>query len=167
MADTSLLVVLDDSAASKRALKYVGKVVGKQKGMRIYLLHVLPPLPPVLVEHGGSENPRKEAQLDQALKAKQNRWISVANKGSQKLLDDARALLRTAGVPAGAVKGLTCEPGENEDAADVILEMARECKCRTIVVGRQSIAWFQKLFTKQLADELHDRAKEFSVWAIE
>jgi hypothetical protein len=167
MADTSLLVILDDSAASKRAVKYVGKIVGNRKGIRIFLLHVLPPLPPELVEHGGSENPGKEARLDVDQKAEQNRWISIANKASQKRLDEARALLRIAGVSAGTVKGLTCEPGGNQDSADVILDMARECKCRTIVVGRESVAWFRKLFNEQLADELHHRGKEFTVWAIE
>src|ERR1700720_426593 len=105
MADTSLLVILDDSAASKRAVKYVGKIVGKRKGIRIFLLHVLPPLPPELVEHGGAENPGKEAGVDVNQKAEQNRRISLSNKASQKRLDEARALLRIAGVSAETVKG--------------------------------------------------------------
>lgn len=167
MAETRLLVVLDDSAASKRAVKYVGKFVGKRKGFHIFLLHVLPPLPPELVEHGGSEIPRKEAQLDAGLKAEQHRWIAATKKASQKVLDQARATLRTAGILAGAVKGLSYEQGENQDAADVILSIARRAHCRTIVVGRQSVSWFHKLFREQLSHEIHRRGKEFSVWSIE
>jgi nucleotide-binding universal stress UspA family protein len=167
MADTKLLVVLDDSVASRRALKYVGKFVGRRKGFRICLLHVLPPLPADLLEHGGAENPSEEAQLGTDQKNEQHRWISAAKQASQKGLDGARAILQTAGIPAGTVKALSYEPGENQDAADVILEIARGSHCRTIVVGRQSVSWFQKLFSEQLADELHRRSKELSVWAIE
>jgi hypothetical protein len=165
--DTRLLVILDDSAASKRAVKYVGKFVGKRKGFRICLLHVLPPLPPELLEHGGSENPGKEARLGADQKVTQNRWISNANKASQKGLEEARAILRTAGISAETVQAVTSEPGENQDPADIILSLAREYKCRTVVVGRESVAWFQKLFNEQLSEELHRRGKEFTVWAIE
>jgi nucleotide-binding universal stress UspA family protein len=167
MVDKNLLVVLDDSAASKRAVKYVGTFVGKRKGFQISLLHVLAPVPTGLLEHGGSENPAKEARLDAEEKAKQHRWTSNANKASQKGLDEARAILRSAGIASAAVKALTYEPGENEDAADIILNMARERRCRSIVVGRQSVSWFQKLFSEQLSDELVRRGKEFCVWAIE
>ena len=109
----------------------------------------------------------KEARLGVDLKAEQHRWISAAKKASQKSLDEARAILRTAGISAGTVKALSYEPGENQDAADIILNMARGSHCRTVVVGRQSVSWFQELFSEQLSDELHRRGKEFSVWAIE
>ena len=167
MVDTRLLVILDDSAASRRAVKYVGKFVGKRKGFRIYLLHVLPSLPSELLEHGGSENPAKEARLGVDLKAEQHRWISAAKKASQKSLDEARVILRTAGISAENVKALSYEPGENQDAADVILSVARGSHCRTVIVGRQSVSWFHELFSEQLSEELLRRGKEFCVWAIE
>ena len=165
--DTRLLVVLDDSAASKRAVKYVGKFVGKRRGFRICLLHVLPPMPSELLEHGGSENPMKESRLGLNQKSEQHRWISAAKKASQKSMDGARAILQSAGVSAGTVKGLSYEPGENQDAADIILSVARESHCCTVVVGRQAASWFQELFREPLAAELHRRGEEFSVWAIE
>ena len=167
MVDTRLLVILDDSAAAKRAVRYVGKFVGKRTGFHICLLHVLPPLPSELLEHGGSENPGKEVRLGADLKAEQHRWISTAKKASQKGLEEARAILRTAGISAGTMKALSYEPGENQDAADVILNMARRSHCRTVVVGRQSVSWFHELFNEQLSDELLRRGKEFCVWAIE
>jgi hypothetical protein len=83
MVNTRLLVVRDDSVASRRAVKYVGKFVGKRKAFRICLVHVLPPLPPELLEHGGSEDSAKEAQLEAELKVGQHRWISAAKKASR------------------------------------------------------------------------------------
>src|ERR1041385_7823359 len=84
MVNTRLLVVRDDSVASRRAVKYVGKFVGKRKAFRICLVHVLPPLPPELLEHGGAEDPAKEAQLEDELRVGQHRWISAAKRASQK-----------------------------------------------------------------------------------
>jgi len=100
-------------------------------------------------------------------KTAQHRWISTAKKASQKSMDAARATLQAAGVSAGAVKALVYEPGENQDAADIILSVARGSHCRTVVVGRESASWFQEIFSEPLADELHRRGKEFSIWAIE
>jgi nucleotide-binding universal stress UspA family protein len=165
--DTRLLVVLDDSAASRFAVKYVAKFVGKRRGFRICLVHVLPPLPPSLLEHGGSEDPAKETLLEVDLKAEQHHWISAAKKTSQKGLDEARATLRKAGVSTGKVQALFCEPGEGPNAADAILNMARGCHCRTVVVGRQSVSWFHELFSQELSEELLRRGKGFCVWAVE
>ena len=167
MVDTRLLIVLDDSVASRCAVKYVSKFVRKRKRFRIFLVHILPPLPPALLEHGGSEDPAKEAQLDVDLKAEQHRWILNAKKTSQKSLDEARAALRKVGMSSGAVQALFCEPGEGPDTADAILKMARERSCRTVVVGRQSVSWLHELFSQELSEELLRHGKGFCVWTIE
>jgi nucleotide-binding universal stress UspA family protein len=167
MVNARLLVVLDDSVASRRAVKYVGKFVGKRRAFRICLVHVLTPLPPELLEHGGSEDPAKEAQLEADLKVEQRRWVSAAKKTSQRSLQEDRVVLRKAGISSGTVKGAFCEPGEGRDAADGILHMVRGRHCRTVVVGRQSVSWFHELFSHDLSEELLRRGKGFCVWAVE
>src|SRR5580700_2625338 len=112
MLDTRLLIVVDESAASERAVKYVSKFVAKRRGFHICLVHILPPLPPRLLEHGGAEDPAKEARLEADLKSEQRRWTSDAKKKLQKVLDKARAILQKAGTPAGAIQTLFCEPEE-------------------------------------------------------
>ena len=167
MVNTRLLVVVDDSVASRRAVKYVAKFVGKRRAFRICLVHVLPPLPPELLEHGGSEDPAKEAQLEADLKVEQHRWISAAKKASERGLHEDRVVLRKAGISARTVKAAFCEPGEGRGAADAILHMARGRSCRTVVVGRQSVSWFHELFSHDLSEELLRRGKGFCVWAVE
>lgn len=167
MVNTRLLVVRDDSVASRRAVKYVGKFVGKRRAFRICLVHVLPPLPSELLEHGGSEDPVKEAQLEAELRVGQHRWISAAKKACQKGLHEDRAVLRKAGISARAVKASFCEPDPGRGAADAILRMARGRRCHTVVVGRQSVSWFHKLFSHDLSEELLRRGKGFCVWAVE
>ena len=167
MVNTRLLVVRDDSVASRRAVKYLGKFVGKRRAFRIWLVHVLPPWPSELLEHGGSEDPVKEAQLGADLKVEQHRWISAAKKASQRGLHEDSVVLRKAGISAGTVKDAFCEPGERRDAADDIFHMARARRCRTVVVGRQSVSWFHELFSHDLSEELLRRGKGFCVWAVE
>lgn len=167
MFDTRLLIALDDSEATRRAIEYVAKFVGRRKGFHICLVHVLRPLPPELLEHGGSEDPSKEVLLQRDLKAEQARWIATAKNVAQKHLDHAGAVLRKAGVPAGALQRLFCESGDGREIADTLLEMAKGCQCRTVVVGRQSISWFHELFSRDLSEELLRRGKGFCVWAVE
>ena len=167
MVNTRLLVVRDDSVASRRAIRYVGKFVGKRKAFRICLVHVLPPLPPELLEHGGSEDPAKETRLEAELKVAQDRWISAAKKASEKGLHEDLVVLRRAGISARTVNTAFCEPGQGRDAADAILRMARRRRCRTVVVGRQSVSWFHELFSHALSEEILRRGKGFCVWAVE
>lgn len=167
MVDTRLLVVRDDSVASRRAIKYVGKFVGKRKAFRICLVHVLPPLPPELLEHGGSEDPGKEASLEAEQKVAQHRWISAAKNASLKGLHEDRAVLRKVGISSRTVTAAFCEPGEGRDATDAILRIARGRRCRTVVVGRQSVSWFHELFSHDLSEEILRRGKGFCVWAVE
>ncbi|MDE3110157.1 MAG: universal stress protein [Acidobacteriota bacterium] len=167
MQDTRLLIALDDSHASRRAVKYVAKFVGRRKGFRICLVHVLRPLPPELLEHGGSEDPAKEARLQHDLEAEQNRWIATAKKEAQKNLDQAATMLRKAGISARTIQSLFCEPGEGPKTADVLLDMAKECRCGTVVVGRRSASWLHELFSQDLSEELLRRGKGFCVWAVE
>jgi nucleotide-binding universal stress UspA family protein len=167
MSDTRILVAIDDSAASRRAVNYVATFVRRRRGFRLCLVHVLSPLPAGLLEHEGSENPQKEAQLEAQLKTEQERWISDAKRAAQKGLSRASAILRNAGVPARNVQALFCEPAEGRACAEDILQMARECKCQTVVAGRQSVSWFHELFSHDLAEELMRCGKDFSVWLVE
>ena len=62
--DKSILVSVDDSDESIRVVQYVADIVGAREGFRIRLFHVLPPLPPELLEFGGAESPQRERSLD-------------------------------------------------------------------------------------------------------
>lgn len=162
-----LFVALDDSAASARAMKYLAEFICSSGKFHIHLVHVLPPLPARLLEHGGAPNPAEEPRLEADLRRQQRDWISAAKKLADKGLREAKTILQNAGVPKRSMRALFCEPGEGQDAADSILNMARQCNCSTIIVGRESVSWFHELFSQELAEELLRRGKGFSIWVIE
>ena len=83
------LVVVDESPGSKRALDYGGRVLGGRRNFAIILLHLLPPLPPELLEFGGAENPRKEQKLEAELRVDQQAWIRSARTSAKSFLTSA------------------------------------------------------------------------------
>lgn len=165
--DSKLLLVLDGSDAAKRAVKYVAQFAGGRKEFCICLVHVLPPLPPALREHGGSYDPSVEQQLDFAMRTEQDRWIETTKEQAQKDLDRACSILMKAGTSASAMQMLFCEPGEPEQTAETLLEMAHMCRCQTVVVGRRSVSWLHEMFSQDISEELLRKGKGFCVWAVE
>lgn len=165
--DSRILLVLDDSEIALRAVKYVAQFVGRRSQFRICLVHVLPPMPPSLQEHGGSSDVAQERRLDLAMREEQSRWIARNKTRAQKSLDQSGRILRKAGIPTSAVQMLFCDPGEAEETADTLLKMATECQCHTVVVGRRSVSWLHELFSQDIAEELLRRGKGFCIWAVE
>jgi nucleotide-binding universal stress UspA family protein len=166
-SETKLLVVLDDSAASTRALKYLAEFVCPRAKFHIDLVHVLPPLPAELLEHGGAEFPAEEARLEARLREQQQNWIATAKQSAEKGLKEAQTTLQNAGIPKKFIRALFCDPGDGRDAAHSLLDVASESNCHTIIVGRESVSWFHELFSHRLAEELLRRGKGFSIWVVE
>ena len=96
-----LLVVVDESASSRRAVEYVARVLESRRGFQVCLAQFLSWLPPTLLEFGGTENPDKERQLDAQLKTEQQQWITAARQKAQPSLNWAyTGNLRRSGLPA-------------------------------------------------------------------
>lgn len=166
-SEKGLFIAVDASPASARAVNYVAGFLCGHSGFRITLVHIPPPFPPELLEHGGAENPAKEEELQTELRDQQRQWTLAAKKSVEKSLKNAQSILREAGITEECIRILFCEPCEVPDAADSILNMARECNCRTIVIGRELSYRFHELFGQELAQELLRRGKGFSIWVIE
>src|SRR5690349_25089630 len=70
-----ILLAVDDSENSHRAVKYVGSLLRRTPDVAVTFFPVLKPMPRGLLEHGGSENPAVEAKMDQQLHNEQEDWI--------------------------------------------------------------------------------------------
>jgi nucleotide-binding universal stress UspA family protein len=165
--DSRILLVLDDSDDALRAVHYVAQFITPRSQFRICLVYVLPPLPPALQEHGGSSNSSEERKLDAAMVEEQDRWVAAARERGQKSLNRAAEALSRSGILASAIQMLFCNPGEARETADTLLALALECQCRTVVVGRRSVSWFDELFSQEISEELLRRGRGFCIWAVE
>lgn len=159
MKNTKLLVAVDESPATKRALEYVAQVASRRRDFRICLAHALPSPPPELVELRGAEEAR--------LRAYKRRWISVVRMTEQRALDRANAVLRRRGIAEKAIEAHYCNLVDASRATQEILSLARLRKCDTVVIGRDSLSWLGELIHGDPAEELVCQGKGFTIWVVE
>jgi nucleotide-binding universal stress UspA family protein len=159
MKNRKLLVVVDESPATKKALQYVAEVVGKRKDFRICLAHSLQDPPPELVELRGAEGNRLQAYKQQ--------WIAVEEMTEQRVLKRANAVLLQAGISSGAVEAHYCYLVDGALATKEILGLARAQKCDTVVIGRKSLSWLTELIDGDPTEDLVRQGQGFTIWVVE
>ena len=165
--DKTFLLGLDDSEATLRTVAYVAEIIGPQKGFHVVLLHVLPPIPPELLEFGGSENPKTEQRLDAELKKDQAQWIEQAKQATKPLVEKVKGAFLQVGVSAGMITTVFAESIHRPDFVRELLETAHKQNCGTIVVGRESYPSFKEMFHHHVGEELVRNGQGFAVWVVE
>jgi len=157
-----ILIAIDDSEASRRAVAYVARMMGGRKGFRIRLFHVLAPLPSMLVEIGGGEDRKRE-------KPPRAEWVAQGKDAARPVFARAKAILRKARIPAHALGTELVTLSTDQDLATIILEAARTSQCGTIVVGRETYAGLRELFQRHVhvADKLIQKAQGLALWVVE
>src|SRR5215470_3043291 len=88
-----ILIAVDDSEASYRAVAYVGSLLRGGEGFRVCLVHALPPLPREVLEFGGSEDPQQEDREEMQLQTAQDRWIEAVAQAAEPVFTRAKQIL--------------------------------------------------------------------------
>ena len=159
-----MLVAVDESESSHRAVRYVGSLLRGTTNTEVTLFHVLKPMPRGLLEHGGAENPAAETKLGEQLRKDQQTWIRQETEFECPVLIKARETLTHAGFDPSRVE---LRIGHEEDIARNILEAAQSGKHETIVVGRHGSSGIKRLFGGGVTDQILRDAKGFAVWVVE
>lgn len=159
-----ILVAVDDSENSQRAVRYVGSLLRRTPDVNVTLFHVLKPMPRGLLEHGGSENPATEEQLGTQLREDQQAWMRRERESECVVLKNACETLTRSGFDIGRV---ALKFGHEEDVARNILEEGRIGQYETIVVGRHGTSRIKRLFGGGVTDQVLSDAKGFSIWVVE
>ncbi|MBA2487010.1 MAG: universal stress protein [Nitrospira sp.] len=159
-----ILVAVDESENSHRAVQYVGSLLHGTPEVAVTLFHVLKPMPRGLLEHGGSENPTTEARLGVQLRDDQSSWVQTERESECHVLKAAGEVLTHSGFDASQV---ALKFGYEDDVARNILEEARSGGYETIVVGRHGTSRIKRIFGGGVTDQLLRDAKGFAIWVIE
>jgi nucleotide-binding universal stress UspA family protein len=159
MKNNKLLIVVDESRATTKALRYVAQMAAGRQNFRVCLAHGLLSPPPQLVEFRGAEKAR--------LKAYKSRWISAGAKTEQRALDRANAVLRQGGIARAAIEAHYCYLVDGTRATREILKLAQLRRCDTVVIGRKSLSWLGDLIHGDPAEELIRQGKGFTIWVVE
>ncbi|MFY4730361.1 universal stress protein [Nitrospira sp. BLG_2] len=159
-----LLVAVDESENARRAVQYVGSLLHRTPNVMVTLFHVLKPMPRVLLEHGGSENPDIEEALGTRLRRDQQAWVKQEIEAECSLLERACETLVRAGFDKNLV---TLKFGHEDDIAKTIVEEATIGRYETIVVGRTGASGITRIFGGGITDRLLRDARGFALWIIE
>ena len=159
-----ILVAVDESENSVRAVRYVGSLLNRTPDVAVTLFHVLKPMPRELLEHGGSESPAAEAQLGVQLRQDQRDWVRQEQEANCLVLQKASDTLTACGFDTTRV---TLKFGYEDNVAANILEEAREGGHETIAVGRRGTSRITRMFGGGVTDQLLRDAKGFAIWIVE
>ncbi|MGE3806802.1 MAG: universal stress protein [Gemmataceae bacterium] len=161
----NILVAVDDSEASRRALVYVADMVGVTSGFHVGLLHL--ELPPRMLEWGGSENPEIEARTGSE-RAEAYRQMEEARLAKGKLLlERLRKVVAERGIEVLGLFVQFEEPLDKTHVSRAILDSAREHDCGTVVVGRHSFSGLKRFFRHHVGEELVRSGEGISIWVVE
>lgn len=161
------LVAVDDSEATSRTVDYVGRLLEGSTNFELVLMHLLPPLPQALLEHGGGHSASEEESIEEAQEREKATWLSQAGAAAEPVLESVRAGLVGHGVSVSAIRTHAVETIPEDQTADMILREARTLGCGTIVVGRRSLPWLRELFHRHVAEDLAKHGEGFSVLIVE
>jgi hypothetical protein len=165
--EEGVVVAVDESESAHRTLEYVGNMVAGREGVRIRLLHLLPPYPRGVIEHGGAEDPEREVTLEREMQQARDEWLMGAAEDAEPMLAQAVSTLESCGVPRRAVETVCCEVTDEEALARKCLEVARASGYRTIAIGRSSLSWLRERFHSHPSDVLVRRGRGFTIWIVE
>ena len=159
-----ILIAVDGSEHSARALRYVGTLLRDTRDVQVTLFHVLKPMPRELLEHGGSEDPAEEIRLAKELQQGQENWVRTESLFESPILVTALELFGQTGFPLDRV---TMKFGHEDDVAHTILDEARTGGYGTIVVSRHGSNGMKRFFGGGITDQLLRDASGYTLWVVE
>lgn len=160
-----ILVAVDMSGASGRAVSYVADMLGGRLEFHVGLLHL--ELPPRMLEWGGSEDPEIEDKVSSERADSYQQMEKEATERGQVLLQPYQGMLTDRRINVAALLVQFEEPLNPQHVTDHILKTARERDYGTVVVGRHSFSGLKRLFRHHVSEDLIRRGDGVTIWVVE
>ena len=146
----NILIAVDDSDNSRRAVSYVAQLLGGMGGFKVAIVHVIP-----------------EAEEDYfATTEEKEKWLSQYRQKVETMLEDYRQILIRAGFNANDVS-VRSPLRYCPSMAKCILAERDETEYHTLVVGRQGISRSEEFLFGSVSSKIVNHAKNCTVWVVE
>ncbi len=145
-----ILVAVDTSENSARAVSYVGDIVGNTSGFQVQLLCVARPA---------------EKDLFPDMDSWQTHCMEHEKKVKE-FFTQARSILQNKGVAPEAVSE-RYEEAEGYSIAHTILKVHEEGGFGTVVVGRRGVSKAEEFLFGSVSNKIVHYAKDCTVWVVE
>jgi nucleotide-binding universal stress UspA family protein len=127
---SKLLVAIDGSQCSQRAVEYVARQFSGLSGLEITLFHVLPYVPAVFWDDGHI----KSSEEVEARKKLVDLWLANQTSRLDPIFHEAAAVLTKGGIRPEQITVRSVS--DSIDAAGSIIEEAKTGGYQTVVMGR-------------------------------
>lgn len=160
-----LLVAVDSSESSRRAVAYVADLVGGNPGVQVGLFHLVST--PRMLEWGGSEDGDVEDKVSEEREQAYLEMEQQSREVGEDVLRDLQNALAAKGVKADTLpvefEGLM----NSKHIAGDILRAAEQGNYGTVVAGKHSFSWLRHLFDHHVGEALVRNGKKIAVWVVE
>lgn len=150
MKDKHLLIAVDESDSSRRAVLYVADFLGGFPGFSVTLMSIIPEPEEDFFD--------TEAEL--------NNWLKEKLDSTNRMLENYKQVLIQSGFPEDKVRFRSCV-GEAKSLSDAILETRCDLTCCTVVVGRHHKTKTEEFLFGSTSSRLIHEAKNCAVWVVE
>ena len=150
LRDKHLMIAIDQTEDSKRAVLYVADFLGGFNGFRVTLLSVI-------------QEP--EADFFESEQEK-NEWIKSREKEMKEVLENYRQVLIQSGFSEDKVD-IKLRVGDVKTLSDMILSMQCQLSCCTVVVGRHHKSKTEEFLLGSVSSQVVHEAKNCAVWVVE
>lgn len=144
-----ILVAVDATPTSEKAVKYIGDIAGKLKDVNVCLLHIYPEPPPGYYASGKS--------LPEYQKAKESEAAVV--------FANALAILQKYGIKESAISR-ECRMADHATISQTIINVQEDGQYGTIVVGKRGVSKAEEFLFGSISNALVHHSKDVAVWVI-
>lgn len=148
--DKHLLVAVDQTENSKRAVLYVADFLGGFPGFRVTLLSIVP---------------EPEGDFFDT-EAEKDAWTMKKMEEANKMLRNYQQILIQSGFPADKVQIRSCV-NEKKALSEAILQSQCGLSCCTVVVGRHHKSKSEEFLFGSTSNKIIHEAKNCAVWVVE
>lgn len=150
MRNNHIVIAVDGSENSRRAVAYVGGLIGGLTGFTVTLLHVI---------HAPEEDFFSSPQ-------ERERWIRSGRKKVDGWITDYRNQLIDHGVDAGDVSIRAIER-DGPSLARLILAEMTFLEAGTIVLGRQGLSRKEEFLFGSVSKQIVSHGRNCTVWVVQ
>jgi nucleotide-binding universal stress UspA family protein len=146
----NILIAVDESENARRAVSYVGQLLGEVKGFKVTILHII-------------GQPEEDYFPTSAEKEK---WLNQYKGKVDTMLADYRQILINRGFDPAAVS-VRSTLRYCPSMAECILTERDETEYSTIVLGRQGLSRKEEFLFGSISSKVVTHARNCAVWVVE
>ncbi len=145
----NILIAVDESENARRAVSYVGQLLGGLPGFKVTVLHVIP-------------DPEEDYFSEQKEK---DSWLARTKEKVDTMLANYREILIEKGFPEDSVS-VRSTLRYCPSMAECILAERDETLFDTIVVGRQGVSRSEEFLFGSISSKIVNHAENCTIWVV-